>query len=115
MNRKLTNGSFSEILQAHQEYEVTRDQSGPLAAELQRLRALGLIEGHGIMDFCKPDRQKRKINEWFRLSAIFSAQRRITATSLLVTLRARASAKLNFERVPLAARVLRSMRISALP
>jgi hypothetical protein len=68
MNRKLTNGSFSEILQAHQEYEVTRDQSGPLAAELQRLRALGLIEGHGIMDFCKPDRQKRKINEWFRLT-----------------------------------------------
>jgi DNA-binding PadR family transcriptional regulator len=66
----LTRDEYKHLLniQRRQEYQVTKDQSGPLAAELRRLRALGLIAGHGITDFSKPDGQKRKINEWFRLT-----------------------------------------------
>ena len=50
------------------EYEVKRDASNALAAELRRLRALGLIEGLGAGSFSTPDGKKRRIGDSFRLT-----------------------------------------------
>jgi hypothetical protein len=70
----LTRDEYQHLLNIHGdwEYEVKRNESGALAAELRRLRALGLIANNtpqrGITDFTRLDGQKRKIAQWFRLT-----------------------------------------------
>jgi hypothetical protein len=70
----LTRFEYQHLLNIrdHQEYKVEKLEAGPLAAELRRLRALGLITNvsrdRGVTDFTRANDQKRKIDEWFRLT-----------------------------------------------
>jgi hypothetical protein len=70
----LTRDEYKHLLNIRddREYEVKRNETGPLAAELRRLRALGLVENatrdRGITDFARADGQNRRIAQWFRLT-----------------------------------------------
>jgi DNA-binding PadR family transcriptional regulator len=66
----LTRSEYKHLLniRSGQEYAVNRNESGPLDAELRRLRALGLIEGAGIGEFTRAYGQKRRIDKSFRLT-----------------------------------------------
>jgi hypothetical protein len=66
----LTRDEYQHLLNIRNnvEYEVKRDAANALAAELRRLRALGLIEGVGVGSFSAPDGRRRRIGDTFRLT-----------------------------------------------
>jgi hypothetical protein len=66
----LTRDEYQHLLNIRNnvEYEVRRDAASALAAELRRLRALGLIEGVGVGSFSTPDGKRRRIGDTFRLT-----------------------------------------------
>jgi hypothetical protein len=67
----LTQDEFQHLrnIRNNIEYEVKRDASATLAAELRHLRALNLIDGRGIGAFATPDGKKRRIGDAFTLTA----------------------------------------------
>jgi hypothetical protein len=66
----LTRDEYQHLIniRSNVEYEVKQDATNALAAELRRLRALGLIEGLGVGGFSTPDGKKRRIGDSFRLT-----------------------------------------------
>ena len=66
----LTRDEYQHLLNIRNnvEDEVKRDTANALAAELRRLRALGLIEGTGVESFSAPDGRRRRIGDAFRLT-----------------------------------------------